>query len=1011
MRTPVMTWKLVVVTVACLTTVGAWAASDELSRAQTLFEQRQYAAAQAAVDGIDRAKLSDSQRRQLDELLRELPQAIEKNNQALSDKQKGDAAFDAGRLAEADKHYAAIEANLYAETWLRDAAAAQRDRIRRQQAHAAAGPVRTTANKPALAAQNQPTGGGSVTVTRRDGVTAPPPSANEPAANAPQGNAASVVQVGPSSGPPATAGAGATQPLTVVDEMALNDRLLWQRAVAKMQEAAAKIDEAIAAERFDEARRLAETAIQLIEANRGYADPPSLYEAARAQALELRTRVEQAYDNYSVRKATIEQAAIAKAIEERRIQQEQQRREKIEQLFNTAAQLEKERRYREAAETVRQILYLDPANANADFFLDKYEQYATLYDQMQIDRDTSRELGQSVLQADEARIPWTNEILYPRNWLDISARRDRTTGLPRPDEDFDLNRQLDEMQPDVNLRDEPLERVIDTLRESSGLNVSVDWEDLRNHGIERDKPISLRLADVRMRTVLRELLNQAGGDVPLSYAIADGVLRVATSGKLDRDKFVRVYDVRDLIVTIPLFAYDALTPQAASDRSPTEWRNLFGPAAPAGAADESVGGSPAQKRNSSELVDVIRDNVSPDSWREVGGGDAAIRELNGQLIIYQTSDAHRQVRDLLGQLREQRALMISVESRFLRVASNFLEQIGVDLDFVFNSGNAGYDRAFTTQGIPIIDPATGAAVLVPREFSQIGRLPATPTAGLPFQAPTTPASPYTNPAFVPAAGGGIPSSEYMTPVSLGNRSVNLVDPATITTGVPGSFAQPGFLPAMSVAGSFLDNLQVDFLIRATQANRRSSVVQAPRLMLFNGQRAYIAIQRTRQYVSTVTPVVAEGAVGVQPTLATISSGTSLDIDGTISADRKYVTLTVRTSFSEEPILERFQVQQPSGNSPGIFVTTTDQQTRVINTTVSVPDGGTVLIGGLKQSAEVEIDAGVPILSKIPLLKRAFTNTTTVKDTETLLILIKAKILIQKEAEEEAFPILSEAAAG
>lgn len=72
----------------------------------------------------------------------------------------------------------------------------------------------------------------------------------------------------------------------------------------------------------------------------------------------------------------------------------------------------------------------------------------------------------------------------------------------------------------------------------------------------------------------------------------------------------------------------------------------------------------------------------------------------------------------------------------------------------------------------------------------------------------------------------------------------------------------------------------------------------------------------------------------------------------------------------------------------------------------MPDGGTVLLGGLKQVGEVEQEAGVPILSKIPVLKRAFTNTSEVKDTSTLLILLKAKILIQKEQEEEAFPTLA-----
>ena len=77
------------------------------------------------------------------------------------------------------------------------------------------------------------------------------------------------------------------------------------------------------------------------------------------------------------------------------------------------------------------------------------------------------------------------------------------------------------------------------------------------------------------------------------------------------------------------------------------------------------------------------------------------------------------------------------------------------------------------------------------------------------------------------------------------------------------------------------------------------------------------------------------------------------------------------------------------------------QTTTIKTSVQVPDGGTVLIGGQKLSGEIEIDAGVPILSKIPVLKRAFSNRTIVKDEQTLLILVQPKIIIQEEAEEEA----------
>jgi type II secretory pathway component GspD/PulD (secretin) len=69
----------------------------------------------------------------------------------------------------------------------------------------------------------------------------------------------------------------------------------------------------------------------------------------------------------------------------------------------------------------------------------------------------------------------------------------------------------------------------------------------------------------------------------------------------------------------------------------------------------------------------------------------------------------------------------------------------------------------------------------------------------------------------------------------------------------------------------------------------------------------------------------------------------------------------------------------------------------------VPDGGTLLIGGQKLASEAEVEAGVPVLSKIPILKRLYSSRTTVKDEQTLLILVKPQILIQPEQEEMAFP--------
>ena len=44
-----------------------------------------------------------------------------------------------------------------------------------------------------------------------------------------------------------------------------------------------------------------------------------------------------------------------------------------------------------------------------------------------------------------------------------------------------------------------------------------------------------------------------------------------------------------------------------------------------------------------------------------------------------------------------------------------------------------------------------------------------------------------------------------------------------------------------------------------------------------------------------------------------------------------------------------------------------------------------------------------MLSKIPVISRFFTNTSTVKDERTLLILVKPTVIIQSELEEQNFP--------
>lgn len=97
----------------------------------------------------------------------------------------------------------------------------------------------------------------------------------------------------------------------------------------------------------------------------------------------------------------------------------------------------------------------------------------------------------------------------------------------------------------------------------------------------------------------------------------------------------------------------------------------------------------------------------------------------------------------------------------------------------------------------------------------------------------------------------------------------------------------------------------------------------------------------------------------------------------------------------------FGGQQGQGGGAGL--TATVQQpviaTIFVSTSVSVPDGGTVLLGGLKRLREGRNMAGVPILNKLPYISRLFKNSGVGRETESLMLMVTPRIVIHEEEEE------------
>ena len=208
---------------------------------------------------------------------------------------------------------------------------------------------------------------------------------------------------------------------------------------------------------------------------------------------------------------------------------------------------------------------------------------------------------------------------------------------------------------------------------------------------------------------------------------------------------------------------------------------------------------------------------------------------------------------------------------------------------------------------------------------------------------------------------------------------------------------------------------MDLLIEATQADQRNAVLTAPRLTLFNGQRSWISVAKGITYISNLTPVTGDSSGAFDPQTDVVYQGFVLDVEGVISSDRRYVTMTVSFNLNQDVTLEPVPITGAAGGGfagggaaqfVGFIQLPTLEGTQ-IRTTVSVPDKGTILLGGQRVVNEVEIEAGVPVLSKIPVVNRFFTNRMTSKQEKTMLLLIRPEIIIHQENEDDLFPGLGE----
>jgi type II secretory pathway component GspD/PulD (secretin) len=186
-------------------------------------------------------------------------------------------------------------------------------------------------------------------------------------------------------------------------------------------------------------------------------------------------------------------------------------------------------------------------------------------------------------------------------------------------------------------------------------------------------------------------------------------------------------------------------------------------------------------------------------------------------------------------------------------------------------------------------------------------------------------------------------------------------------------------------------------------------LSAPTITLANGQLGYITVATQIDYVATYS--VDQNTL--VPEIDTVSDAVQLMVRPVVSADLKYVFLELsptilQTDLSNTVSYTTFVGQPGGGGTTGggasgaavqNFFTLPRINQQTLETTVGVPDRGVLIVGGLTTSERRHHEGGVPILDKIPLIKRIFSAEGRKISRDRLFVMARPQIIIIGEEEK------------
>jgi tetratricopeptide (TPR) repeat protein len=603
--------------------------------------------------------------------------------------------------------------------------------------------------------------------------------------------------------------------------------------------------------------------------------------------------------------------------------------------------------YNDAEELAKEVLRKEPRNSQAEELRDASFRASRAKARTEYIDAKREEFARWREHMAELEVPWNQVITLPDrdDWRRITQNRAGRRGLDISQKisetDIALRRQLASetvVLPGIQ-DEESLRAVIDIIRQFTGLPLVVDPA-AENAALDEGVVFNFNLENrISVQQALNLITGQAGDEV--TWTIRHEAVLITTKEKARGEPVIYNHDVQDLILGLTDFTGPRIDRLRLLDEL----------------EDDDGGGPFGGLLESPRLIEIedlatlIQENVAVGSWEDDG---VSIEPGEAFILIVHSPEIQQQVKDFLEDLRRFNSSLVTIESKFMTVGDNWIQEIGVDfrgldnqqLDDVTNGledmASLGLDNGGSG------NEAQGAA--------------GPPSAGFFYD------------------DGGDGDFKGTTQNFFGDA----LGSAVSTIG------------GLTFQLTFLNDLNLSAILRAVEKSSQFELINSQILSVHNTQRAYVTVINQQAYIQDFDVEVAAFQAVADPQVNVLHEGVVLDVRPTIHHNRKYLTLEIQPTVAKVIALRDFS-STLGGNTSPVEFQLPEIEVQSVNTSAIIPDGGSILLGGLSRIRNIERRAEVPWISRIPVIGFLFKNEGYNDEKQSLMILIRARITDVREA--------------